>query len=304
MNEAIVTPKRKTVEISLPSFSWKDLFSLKSAFFFSALFLCTILAYWMLAVRPFLWVSSGRVEAISLQIRSNEEGILSRLPVQAGDIVKKGESLFFLENNQIVEKQKRIQKSILDLQEEQSAFKRQSEKAMQDYLADLGVLQQEAIEQHLQLFQEAQSKMVELGLQIDALESEVTSLSQQMEKQNIVAPFDGVVLKQNKLVGDGVKSGEPVLSLFDLKRSWIEVKVPETKLHLIELGQTAKIRLPSYPGREWQGAIVWIGPATVSRIEGAPASTDEESIPVRISLPIEKFPVKPGLSAEVGIKVH
>jgi RND family efflux transporter MFP subunit len=303
MNEAALR-KRKIVEISLPSFSWKLLWSPKVILSFFVLGLAMAFAYWALAVRPYLWISSGRVDAASLQMRANEEGMLSQLAVQDGDRVEKGQLLFSFESDQIVKREKQIEASLASLREQRNFYARQSEKAMQDYLADLGVAPQEEIDQHLQLLQEAQSRGEELLLEAEALEQKSKELKVQLEKYMISAPFDGVVLKQKKMVGDFITAGEPVLSLFDLNRSWVEARVPEKKLHLIQVGQPAKIRLASYPGSEWEGSVSWIGPATLSRLEGTEIRSEEEEIPIKISFPKDNFPLKPGLSAEVGIKVY
>lgn len=302
MNEAALEQKRKIVEIPLPSFPWKLFFSFKSFFAFSILAIIAFATYWVLAVRPYLWIHSGKIDAVSLSIRANEAGTMSQIAVQEGDRVQKGQILFSLENEQFFQRQKKIQSSLMNLREQQIVYKRQSEKAMQDYLSDLGVLPQEEIEPHLQVLQESQAKIGAIQLETDELEQQAELLKSQLERYIVTAPFEGVVLKQNKSIGDPAQIGEPVLSLFDLKRSWIEVRVPEKSLHLIEVGQLAKIRLPSYPGREWQGSVQWIGPATLSKIEGI--SSVQEEIPIKISLPKDAFPLKPGLSAEVGIKVR
>ncbi|MBS0624690.1 MAG: efflux RND transporter periplasmic adaptor subunit [Verrucomicrobia bacterium] len=303
MNEATLRHKRKIVEIPIPSFSWKILLSPRSLLIFSVFAFALLSAYWVLAVRPYLWLPAGYIDGVSMQIRANEAGKLDQLAAQAGDRVNKGQILFAFESEHLGQQQRKIEKNLLRIREQQKEYRNQSEKAMQDYLADLGLSSHEESEQHLLILQEAQTKVEELDLEAAALDQELSLLKAQLNKLEVTAPFDGVVLKQKKVVGDYVNGGESVLSLFDLSRSWIEVRVPEKKLHLIQLGQPVKILLASYPGKEWEGAVSWVGPATLSQIEGTERQVEEE-IPIKISFPQDKFPIKPGLSAEVGIKVY
>lgn len=304
MNEAALDRKRKIVEIPLPSFSWKSLVSRQFLLFFLILVISTFSAYWYLAVRPYLWISSGHVDAVSMLIRSSEGGVLAQLAVQDGDRVEKGQVLFSLENDHILREYKRVQATSTELPKQLNFQQRQVENAMQNYLASLGVSPQDEIDLNLQTLQEEQSKVDEMQKEKANLDSQLNSLQHQLDKFAVNAPFEGVVLKQRKVIGDPIQTGDPVMSLFDLNRSWIEVRVPEKSLHLVTVGQPAKIRLAAYPHREWNGTVSWIGPATLSKIEGTPIQADMEEIAVKISFQKEDFPIKPGLSAEVGIKVH
>jgi multidrug resistance efflux pump len=304
MHESIIEQKRKSLAIPLPNFSWRFFISIKFFAFLSFLLISVLCAYWYFALRPFLWLDSGRINAKSFQIRSQETGMLAQMIAQEGDSVTKGTFLFSLENGQVVEKQKKIHISLVKLQEQQKLYKKQSDQAMQDYLADLGVRPQVEIDRHLQVLQESQTKWEELQKQLDILEDEKASLLYHQANFRITAPCDGIVLRQQKMLGDFVQAGDFVLSLADLNCSWIDAVIPEKKLHQIKIGQSAKICLSAYPGKEWEGAVSWIGPATVSKVEGKMGLPEEEMIPIKISLPEKNFPVKPGLSAKIGIKVH
>ena len=304
MREPIIEQKRKSVAIPLPEFSWRFFASLKFFLFLGLFFTGALFAYWFFALRPFLWLDSGRIDAKTFSIRSQETGVLAQMIGQEGSSFMKGALLFSLENSQATEKQKKIVISLTKLQEAQKLHKKQSDQAMQDYLADLGLRPQIEIDRHLQVLQESQTKLEEVQKQIDALEEEKNSLLSQQANFRIAAPCNGVVLRQQKMPGDFVQAGELVLSLIDLNCSWIDAAVPEKNLHQIKVGQPVTICLPAYPGQQWEGAISWIGPATVSKVEGNVRLSQEEMIPIKISLPLENFPVKPGLSAKVGIKIH
>ena len=304
MTEATLDRKRKIVEISLPHFTWKSFLSKQFFIFCSCLTLCSVATYWFLVVRPFLWISSGHINAVSVFVPSLESGAISMLPVQEGERVEKGQLLFSFESRELINEQKKIQADAIEWTKQLQGHQRLAENAMQDYLGALGVKPQDEIDLYLQTLQEEQTKTEELQREISLIDNRLREIQVRLDKSVGRAPFDGIVLKQQKGVGDSVQIGDRILSLFDLNRSWIEVTIPEKNLHLIEIGQLAKIRLAAYPSREWVGAVAWIGPATVSKIEGKAGDSLGEEIVVKISLPKENFPLRPGLSSSVGIKVH
>jgi multidrug resistance efflux pump len=263
---------------------------------------CLSLGYWWAFVHPYVWIHSGRINAASIEVKSPEEGILTQLLTQPGSLVEKGALLFSLENPHILEKQKKAKLSLIELQKELQFYKNQSEEAMQNYLSDLGIRSQNEIDQHLQMLQAAQLKLNQIQDQTHSLLEEERQLEQHGAKLSATSPCQGVVLAQQKTVGASIQLGEPIISLLDTTQCWIEATAPEKILHFLELSQPVDIYLTAYPKQSWKGSISWIGPATLSKLEGSPFSQGEETIPIKISIVQENFPKKPGLSAAIRIR--
>lgn len=281
----------------------KRFFSYKRLSLLALALLAAVIFYWQYLARSYVKIDVGYVDASTVRIPTAEPGTLLELFVKEGDLVEMGTALFSVENPLILEKQRKAQVGLLELRKELQVYKNQSEQAMQNYLSDLGVRSEKEVDLHLQAMQEAQIKAAQIEGQLQASQEELRLLQTQSGKSILRAPCKAVVIHLEKTIGDQVAAGESILTLFDISRPWIEAEVPEKLLHLLQVGQKASIYLTAYPGQTWDGSVSWIGPATVSKIKGSTFKADQELIAVKISLPEKDFPVKPGLSAKVCIKV-
>ena len=74
----------------------------------------------------------------------------------------------------------------------------------------------------------------------------------------ITAPADGVVTAVNTKVGELVSTGMPLVEISSIENPWVEVKVEESKLSMISLGETVAVKLTAYNGQSFQGKVVRI----------------------------------------------
>lgn len=111
----------------------------------------------------------------------------------------------------------------------------------------------------------------------------------------ITAPFDGIVSAVSVSVGDTIKSGQELGTIFDSKHLIIKMDVDETDLSTIAVGQAVDITLTAYSGKTFQGTISAIG------AQGS-YSNGSSTFPVTISLN-DTTEVKIGMSAETSIKI-
>jgi membrane fusion protein (multidrug efflux system) len=130
-----------------------------------------------------------------------------------------------------------------------------------------------------------------------------------LEHTVVKAPFDGVV-SHVPPPGHYAAVGSPVMSLVADRDAWIEANFKETQLTHVESGQPVLIHVDTYPGREWQGRIRSISPATGAEFSVIPAQNASgnwvkvaQRIPIRID--IDERPGDPllraGMSAIVEI---
>ncbi|HSX26610.1 MAG TPA: efflux RND transporter periplasmic adaptor subunit [Chlamydiales bacterium] len=299
----------KKITIHLPRITWKSLLTLRAGLVFTLLTAMALFIYWFQAIRPFLWISSAHVNAFSSQISAERSGKIIEMGPEEGEMIHKGAPLFILDNDSILATQKQIQASIHSLNQQVQVEKARMEKAMQDYLSastelDMGIGSQEMVNRHLSTLEEAQIKSEEATLQINQFNRELSDLDEQIKEMKFSAPFDAIVLKKSKNPGELISQGDPIYFLSDPRQIWIEAEIPEKELGQIAIGTPAKVRLPAYPKKEWQGKVAFISPATVSKISSLPFISQNEHVTIKISLEKQEVSLMPGLSAEVGLKVH
>lgn len=75
----------------------------------------------------------------------------------------------------------------------------------------------------------------------------------------IMAPFDGLVIKRRREVGDIVVPGTNILTLISMDSLWISAWVDETEIAKLRLEQSSRIVFRSEPQRSFLGKVVRIG---------------------------------------------
>ena len=80
-----------------------------------------------------------------------------------------------------------------------------------------------------------------------------------LKDTQIVAPFDGMIVKRNREPGDVVVPGGSVLTLISTDELWISAWVDETEMARLETEQTAKVVFRSQPDCSYPGAVARLG---------------------------------------------
>ena len=131
----------------------------------------------------------------------------------------------------------------------------------------------------------------------------------QLDKTIVIAPADGIVSNVTLQTGEYVKAGEPVFSLIETARIWVDANLKETQLmHVLE-GQRATIEVDAYPGRQWQATVSTIAPATGAQFtllppQNATGNWVKVVQRVPVSLTIEQPENAPRLRAGMTVSVR
>jgi HlyD family secretion protein len=119
----------------------------------------------------------------------------------------------------------------------------------------------------------------------------------------IASPIDGVVLEKNLEIGEIAFPGTPVLTVADIKDTWIKIYVNEQQMGRVKLGQKAEISVDSFPGKKFAGKVVSIS----NKAEFTPKTiqTKDERVKlmfaVKIAVPNPDQKLKPGMPADAFI---
>jgi HlyD family secretion protein len=119
----------------------------------------------------------------------------------------------------------------------------------------------------------------------------------------IFAPASGIVTLRAARQGEVVNPGSPIVTLFDLSSTWVDVDVEETYADLIAMGQTLRVRLPS--GAETTGPVIYKAVeadfATQRDVSRTKRDIKTVAIRVRVPNPDGKLPL--GMTAWVMLPV-
>jgi len=123
----------------------------------------------------------------------------------------------------------------------------------------------------------------------------------QESKMQTEAPVDGVVLSLNVMEGEITGPGSTLMTIASLDELKLTVYVSEENYGQVKLGQSVEIQVDSFPGKKFQGDVVYIAdqaeftPRNVQTVEGR--KTTVYAIKILVDNPTGEL--KPGMPTDV-----
>ena len=162
--------------------------------------------------------------------------------------------------------------------------------------ANIGVLQAQ--------YKEAESTVRSLELAYDKAKRDLSFTV-------LKAPYDGVVGNLSVKQGDLVSPGMKLAAIVPVRQLYIEANFKETQLRHLMPGQKVKINIDAMGGKEFDGTVASLAPASGAVFSLLPAENATgnftkivQRVPVRISIPREVLDsdrLQAGLSAVVDV---
>jgi membrane fusion protein (multidrug efflux system) len=80
------------------------------------------------------------------------------------------------------------------------------------------------------------------------------------DKKTVKAPFDGVVTKRIRAVGEAVDQYFPLLTMVNLSQVYLETYLPANRLRDLQTGQAVEVHVADMPERTFTGHVDFIAP--------------------------------------------
>src|SRR6202790_3005721 len=291
--------------------------------------------------------ASGEIKPKTyVNIGANAFGKIIKLHVKEGDRVKKGQLLAQLENVQssadvnatrasvqaaetdAVAGDAALKTSLADLNRAKSdaahakldwdraqGLYKAALIAKQDYdvkkaaweSADAGLAQAEA------RVAQARAQKDSMDKHITQNQANLTRVSDVLQKTTYEAPFDGVItnlpVREGETVVIGIQNspGSTLMTIADMSVITAEVKVDETDIVNVHLGQPADVTIDAIPRKVFHGTVSEIGDNAIVRSTGVATSqqttTSEEAKDFKVVVTVTDPPpdLRPGLSTTAKI---
>ena len=273
-------------------------------------------------------------------------GRITHLYVKEGDHVKQGAVLATVENVQpeatVAAQQATINSSRTDVSSYQAAEKTaqanvaEAQADLEQKQLDFGRSQQlyngkliarqdfdgkkAAFDMSVATLQERQAALAQAQAQTGSARGHVAqavatqrSNYDSLDKTVSRAPFDGLVtnvpVREGETVVVGIQNagGSTLMTLADMSVITAEIKVDETDIVNVALGQPAEITVDAFPGRTFAGHVTEVGDQALLRTTGVATSqsvtgTEEaKDFKVVVTLDGNNLELRPGLSASAKI---
>jgi len=134
-----------------------------------------------------------------------------------------------------------------------------------------------------------------------------------LAKHDVISPLDGIVTNLPVRLGETVVPGvqnsaaSAVMTIADMSLITAEVKVDETDIVNLEIGQKADVTIDAVPDRTFTGHVIEIGNTAILRSSGqvasssATSSTEAKDFKVVVALDNPPDEIRPGLSCTAKI---
>jgi HlyD family secretion protein len=249
-------------------------------------------------------VATGKIEPTTkVEIKSKASGIILKLPVNVGDVVRQGQVICELDQNDLLPRMQQARAALsmaqATLKSAQADYERNKVEALGP---DIPFLKRD-MERARQIFREGvipqstrddaeknyelalnrqQQAIVNLGVakasiakaeaQVEQSQAALAQTEEDLRNATIVSPIDGVVLSRDREVGDAVSSilvmgsgATLIMTLGDLREVYVKGKVDESDIGKVYLGQPARIKVESYKDQNFTGKVTKISPMGVEK---------------------------------------
>jgi HlyD family secretion protein len=167
---------------------------------------------------------------------------------------------------------------------------------------------------------QAEAKVAQARAQKDSMDKHITQnqanltrFTDVLQKTTYEAPFDGVItnlpVREGETVVIGIQNspGSTLMTIADMSVITAEVRVDETDIVNVHLGQPADVTIDAIPHKIFRGTVTEIGDNAIVRSTGVAtsqaASTSEEAKDFKVVVTLTDPPqnLRPGLSSTAKI---
>ncbi|MDK8463534.1 HlyD family secretion protein [Marinobacter sp. SS13-12] len=211
------------------------------------------------------WTRDGRIRADVITIAPDVSGWVTQLSVANNQAVKQGDPLFTIDDT-------RYQAALAEARAKVAEKYSSLELARHRYQSRQGLSDEQApTEDDLETYRIKRASAV-AGLELAKAELEMARID--LERTQVVAPADGTISNLHLRQGNYVDKGKVVLSEVKADSFYVTGYFEETKLHKVQVGQSARITLMG-GDRKLTGTVVSIAPG----IADINASSNDQMLP-------------------------
>jgi HlyD family secretion protein len=249
---------------------------------------------------------SGTIEVDEVHVGPRSGGRVEKIFAWEGDTLRAGQPIVQLDASELHARRDLAEAQIntaihdADSQAAQLEFLRDDARRQQDLLKRKVVSPSDA--ERAGSSARAQEKNVEAAkMRVTQARAQLADIDAQLAEMQITAPADSVLEVLSVKVGDVLPANREVATLLLTHHLWVRVYVPEPWLGLIKLGEHVRVRVDSFPGKDFDGVVEQINrqaeftPRNVQTV----ADRIKQVFGVKIRLPSDDDHLRAGMAADV-----
>ena len=259
--------------------------------------------------------ASGQVSPhTKVDVASDISGRIVRLAVKEGEMVSKGQFLLQIEPNQYEAAVQRAEASLASARAGEAQAKASQIQAQRNYersaeirKTNAALISDEQLEQ-LKTQAEVNKALYDAAAhQVDQAIAQLRDARSSLQKTTIVAPMSGRVTRHNVEQGETAvpgtfnKDAATLLTISDMGVLETKVKVDETDVARISIGDSAQIQIDAFPDTTFTGRVVEISNSSVKSATATSQGDQAVDYEVTIKLLDPPTETRPDFSATAKV---
>lgn len=259
--------------------------------------------------------ASGQIQPrTKVDVSADVTGKIVRLSVKEGDIVKKGQFLLQIDPEQPTAALQRAEAALASARAQAAQSRanliqaqRNFERSEQIKKTQPALVSEEQLEQLRTQMDVNKALNEAANYSVEQAVASVRDARQALNRTTIIAPMSGKVTRLNveegetAIMGTLNKDAATLLTISDMSVLETKVKVDETDVARINVGDSAVVQIDAFPDTTFIGQVVEISNSSVVR-PGASASGDQAiDYEVRVELKNPPADTRPDFSATAKI---
>jgi len=249
---------------------------------------------------------SGTIEVDEVHVGPRSGGRVEKIFAWEGDTLRAGQPIVQLEATELQARRDLAAAQIntaihdADAQQAQLDFLRDDAKRQQDLLKRKVVSPSDS--ERAVSAARAQEKNVEAAkMRVVQARAQLGDIDAQLAEMQVIAPTDSILEVLLVKIGDVLPANREVATLLLPQHLWVRVFVPEPWLGLIKVGDHVRVRVDSFPNKDFDGMVEQVNrqaeftPRNVQTVE----DRIRQVFGVKIRLPNNDDRLRAGMSADV-----
>ena len=249
---------------------------------------------------------SGIIEVDEAHVGPRSGGRVEKIFAWEGDHLHEGQLIAQLDASELRARRDLAAAQIntaihdADAQQAQLVFLRDEAQRQQDLLKRKVVSPSDA--QRAESSAKTQEKNVQAAqMRVTQARAQLADIDAQLAEMQVIAPNDSILEVLSVKVGDVLPANREAATLLLTGHLWVRVYVPESWLGLIKVGEHVRVRVDSFPGKDFDGVVEQINrqaeftPRNVQTV----ADRIKQVFGVKIRLPSDDNRLRAGMAADV-----
>jgi HlyD family secretion protein len=249
---------------------------------------------------------SGTIEVDEVHVGPRSGGRVEKIFAWEGDTLRAGQPIVQLDASELHARRDLAEAQIntaihdADSQAAQLEFLRDDARRQQDLLKRKVVSPTDA--ERAGSSARAQEKNVEAAkMRVTQARAQLADIDAQLAEMQVIAPADSVLEVLSVKVGDVLPANREVATLLLTHHLWVRVYVPEPWLGLIKVSDPVRVRVDSFPGKDFEGTVEQVSRQAEFTPRNVQTVSDRirQVFGVKVRLPSNDDRLRAGMAADV-----